>query len=677
MAVNEAQSSAEAERCKLAGLIADHLETLSRQIADAYSQHIFENRYILHPRRLEELGGEELEQFLAFINSREKQDARSLGRRRATEGLSHRSVTALFGLLETFFVLQLSNEDQRLLRFAVQSMDAFRAGYLDGYIQAREEEILKDQEQLRLALSAALDRQRRELLIKNHAIHTATYGVILWDMEVQITYANPAVLRMWDYPSQEKMLEDIKNWKFAGTVPSIIEELRERGHWHGENTIQLADGRSLDMEIYASLIRDEQNQPIGYISSFYDITQRKRLEAQFRQSQKMEALGQLAGGIVHDFNNLLTAISGYAQLALMDLHEGNRYYQDFQQVKKATDRGKELTEELRLFTRQSAGTREPVDLNAIVEETTKILARTFPPQLRIAMELDPQLKGLLGNTSQMSQMVMNLCVNARDAILGTMKTGAGSEDGIGAPRKSQGLLVLRTGNQDLDAATASRFLDAKPGSYVCLTVQDNGVGIPSAHLDRLFEPFFTTKGEKSGTGLGLAVVYGIVQSHGGFIEVQSREKEGSTFWVYLPAQPEAGRERRPADSAANLTVGRGTLLVVEDDSQVREMIVETLTKSGYTVLIARNGVEALSLYQSSPHPVDLVILDLVMPQMGGKECYYRLKSLNPKLKILVMTGFTADGSAEEFRREGASGVITKPFELHEFTETIQRIIRKK
>jgi two-component system cell cycle sensor histidine kinase/response regulator CckA len=677
MAANEIQRSAEADRNRLAGLIGAHLETLSREISEAYAQHIFDNRYILHPRRLQELGGEELEQFLAFLSSGEEQDARSLGRRRATEGLSHRSVASLFGLLENFFVLQLSKDDQQSLRFAGRCMDTFRSAYLDGFIQAREEEILKDQEQLRVALSTALDRQRRELVIKNHAIHTATYGVILWDMEAQITYANPAVLRMWDYPSQEKLLEDIKNWKFAGDVPSIITGLRERGHWHGENTLQLASGRSLDMEIYASLIRDEQNQPIGYISSFYDITERKRLEAQFRQAQKMEALGQLAGGIVHDFNNLLTAISGYAQLALMGLHEGNKYYQDFQQVKKATDRGKELTEELRLFTRQSAGTREPVDLNAIVEETTKILARTFPPELRIALELDPQLKGILGNTSQMSQMVMNLCVNARDAILGSWTTEGGPEIGIGTPRQNQGLLVLRTRNEDLDAAAASRFLDAKPGSYVCLTVQDNGVGIPSAHLDRLFDPFFTTKGEKSGTGLGLAVVYGIVQSHGGFIEVQSREKVGSTFWVYLPAQPEAGRERRPADSAADLATGRGTLLVAEDDPQVRDMIIETLTKSGYTVIIARNGIEALSLYQSSPQPVDLVILDLVMPQMGGKECYYRLKSLNPKVKILVMTGFTADSSAEEFRREGASGVITKPFELHEFTETIQRIIRKK
>jgi signal transduction histidine kinase/CheY-like chemotaxis protein len=433
--------------------------------------------------------------------------------------------------------------------------------------------------------------------------------------------------------------------------------------------VELADGRSLNLEIYASLIRDEQDQPIGYITSFYDITQRKRLEAQFRQSQKMEALGQLAGGIVHDFNNLLTAISGYAQLALMELPEGDKYHQDFQQIKKATDRGKELTEELRIFTRQSSGSREPVDLNAIVEETTKILARTFPPELRITLELDPQLKGILGHPSQMSQMVMNLCVNARDAILSALKG-----EGTGAPRKDRGLLTLRTRNQDLDAAAAFRFLNAKPGSYVCLSVQDNGIGMSAAQLDRLFEPFFTTKGEKSGTGLGLAVVYGIVQSHGGFIDVRSREKEGSTFWVFLPAKLKAGREHRPADAAADLAAGKGTILVAEDDPQVREMITETLTKSGYAVIMAQNGLEAFSLYKASSRPVDLVILDLVMPQMGGKECYYRLKSLNPKLKILVMTGFTADGSAEEFRREGASGVIIKPFELQEFTEIIQRIL---
>ncbi len=669
MSADEKQRSAETEGGKLAGLIRAHYQTLSRDISEAYARHIFKNRYILHPRRLEELGGEELNQFLAFLLSGEEQEARSLGRKRAAEGLSHRSVVALFGLLEKFFILLLSKEDQRLLRFAGQCMDAFRSAYLDGYIQEREQEIHKDQEQLRVALSTALDRQRRELLLKNHAIHTATYGILLWNLEARITYANPAAYRMWGYSAQGEESLQLKTWIQTGEIHGIITELRERGSWHGERGLELADGRSLNLEIYASLIRDEQNQPIGYITSFYDITERKRLEAQFRQAQKMEALGQLAGGIVHDFNNLLTAISGYAQLALMELPEGDKHYQDFQQIKKATDRGKELTEELRIFTRQSSGSREPVDLNAIVEETTKILARTFPPELRITLELDPQLKGILGHPSQMSQMVMNLCVNARDAILSALKAEAS-----GAPRKSRGLLTLRTRNQDLDAEAASRFLNAKPGSYVCLSVQDNGIGMSAAHLERLFEPFFTTKGEKSGTGLGLAVVYGIVQSHGGFVEVQSREKEGSTFWVFLPAPLKAGREHRPADAAADLAAGKGTILVAEDDPQVREMITETLTKSGYAVIIARNGLEAVSLYQGSQRPVDLVILDLVMPQMGGKECYYRLKSLNPKVKILVMTGFTADGSAEEFRREGASGVIIKPFELQEFTETIQRIV---
>ena len=672
MAVNETQHSAQAERIKLADLIRAKFETLSRDISELYGQHIFDNRYILHPRRLEELGGEELDQFLSFLSSGEENDARSLGRKRSAEGLSHRSITALFGLLERFFILLLSKEDQRLLRFSAQCMDAFRSAYMDGYIQEREQEILKDQEQLRVALSTALDRQRRELLIKNHAVHTATYGIILWDLEARMTYANPAALRMSGYSDLEKMFEDFKKWSQTEEIRSIIAELRERGSWHGERGVELAGGRALDMEIYASLIRDEQNQPIGYISSFYDITERKRLEAQFRQAQKMEALGQLAGGIVHDFNNLLTAISGYAQLALMELPEGDKHHQDFQQIKKATDRGKELTEELRLFTRQSTGNLEPVDLNAIVEETSKILARTFPPELRISLELDPQLKAILGHPSQMSQMVLNLCVNARDAIISALQG-----EGTAARRKSHGLLTLRTRNQDLDTAAASRFLNAKPGRYVCLRVQDNGTGIPAAHLDRLFEPFFTTKGEKSGTGLGLAVVYGIVRSHGGFIEVHSREREGSTFWVFLPAQLEAGSEHRPAEAAADLASGKGTILVAEDDPQVREMITETLTKSGYEVIMARNGLEAFSLYKASPRPVDLVILDLVMPQMGGKECYYRLKSLNPKIKILVMTGFTADGLAEEFRREGASGVIIKPFELHEFTETIQRILSAK
>jgi two-component system cell cycle sensor histidine kinase/response regulator CckA len=663
------QRAAGTEGGKLAGFLRARSQSISRDISEAYARHIFKNRYVLHPRRLEELGGEELDRFLAFLLSGEEQETRSLGAKRAAEGLSHRSILSLFAVLEDSFLLPISKEDPSSLRVAEQCLQAYRSAYLDGYIQAREEEILKDQEQLRVALSTALDRQRRELLLKNHAIHTATYGILLLDLEARITYANPAAYRMWGQATQGEGSAQLKSWIQTGEIHHVIGELRKRGRWHGERRAELADGRSLTLEIYASLIRDEQSQPIGYITSFYDITERKRLEAQFRQAQKMEALGQLAGGIVHDFNNLLTAISGYAQLALMELPQGDKHHQDFQQIKKATDRGKELTEELRIFTRQSSGSREPVDLNAIVEETTKILKRTFPPELRITLELEPQLKRILGHPSQMSQMVMNLCVNARDAIISALKP-----ETTGAPRKDRGLLTLRTRNLELDALAASRFLNAKPGSYVCLSVQDNGIGMSAAHMERLFEPFFTTKGEKSGTGLGLAVVYGIVQGHSGFIEVHSREKEGSTFWVFLPAQLQPGRERRPVDSGADLAAGRGTILVAEDDPQVRDMITETLTKSGYAVLLARNGLEAVSLYQGSPRPVDLVILDLVMPQMGGKECYFRLKSLNPKVKILVMTGFTADGSAEEFRREGASGVIIKPFELQEFTETIQRIV---
>jgi two-component system cell cycle sensor histidine kinase/response regulator CckA len=657
----------------LLDLIHSEQDELKQRLTQLFRSAAFDNRFTLHPRRLAELGGKLLHEFESFLQNQDSGTVVEAGRARAREGLNPQTLMSCGHLLQEFWMERLDKNTSQAMRQALSSVDSFTAAYLYGYIQAREEEVLKDQEQLRVALSTALDSQRRELLIKNHAIHTATYGIILWDLEAQVTYANPAVLRMWGFPSRERMLEDGNYRSYAGDVPAIITELNKRDSWHGENTVRFADGRALDMEIYASLIRDEQDRPIGYISSFYDITERKRLEVQFRQAQKMEALGQLAGGIVHDFNNLLTAISGYAQLALMELPEGTKHHQDFQQIKRATDRGKELTEELRIFTRQSTGNRKPVDLNAIVEETTKILARTFPPELRISLELDPQLKGILAQTSQMSQMVMNLCVNARDAILSALK----AEEELGKAQKSQGLLVLRTRNQDLDAATASRYLNAKPGSYVCLTVQDNGVGIPDANLDRVFEPFFTTKGEKSGTGLGLAVVYGIVRGHGGFIEVQSRQKEGSTFWVFLPAQYEPGRERRPADSGADLAFGKGTILVADDDPQVREMISETLTKSGYAVLIARDGVETLSQYQSSPQPIDLVILDLVMPQMGGRECYYRLKGLNPKVKILVMTGFTADASAEDFRREGASAVITKPFGLREFTETIQRIVRKK
>jgi two-component system cell cycle sensor histidine kinase/response regulator CckA len=656
----------------LTGLIAEHAEELCRSLQALLTEKAFKNRYTLHPRRLGELATELVEQFQEFLRERDSRKTVQYGGKLAQEGLGQSPLCAIGALLRSAYTVE--ETAARELVELVSLVDEFVSALLEGYIGAREEQILMDQQQLRLALSTALERQRRELHIKNHAIHTSINGIVLCSLEGDITYANPAVLRMWGYAGADALMGSPCAELLGGEGGFILKTIREKGSWQGELSVARLDGVPFEVAVSASAILGESNEPAGIIAFFYDVTERKRLEGQFRQAQKMDALGQLAGGIVHDFNNLLTAISGYTQLALMDVPKESKLYEDFLQIKTATDRGKELTQELRLFTRQTSSKRELLNPNPVVDETYKLLLRTFPPEVKINLSLDPEISPVRANPSQMSQMIMNLCMNARDAILSATE---GSRE---SSAQARGQLTLRTFDTELEWHTAALYLNARPGRYACIAVEDTGVGIPADHMERLFEPFFTTKGSQGGTGLGLAVVFGIVQNHEGFIDVQSKEGQGSTFTVYLPVAEEGSESeaQKPADTyAPDLTAGKGTILVVEDNAQVQGMMIRALRESGYRVHGARNGVEAIAAYKEQGKRVDLVVLDMIMPQMGGRECFYRLKKLNPRVKVLIITGFTTDGSLEDFLEEGARGIITKPFELHAFTETVQRLIAEK
>lgn len=652
-------------------LLDKHGHELIQVIASSFMSHIWENRYVLHPRRIREMSGEEVGRFGDYLQSFDTTVSLELGRQRAKEGLASESLISIGGLLRQFFHSRLEGKNAKIVSAVIELVDEFMSTYLLGYIESREEQILKDQEQLRIALSTALERQRKELFVKNYAIHTSINGIIIANLAAKITYVNPAFLKMWGYGGENDVLNTKLSDLWGPDQAKTIEgSLKRDNGWQGEVACTRQNGESFDVAISASLILDENSNPVGVMTSLIDVTQRHRLEAQFRQAQKMEALGQLAGGIVHDFNNLLTAISGYAQLELMDLPDTSPQYNDFLQIKIATDRGMDLTQELRMFTRQGSGNMEPLDPNEVIEETINILKRTFPPEIKIKLNLDPGLRPTKANPSQIVQMLMNLCVNARDAIeilSEDTRRGAGGEP-VG------GVITMQTENVDLDVFAASRYLNAKPGEYVCISVQDTGNGMSSKIMDRLFEPFFTTKGEKRGTGLGLAVVYGIVQTHSGFIDLQSQPGEGSTFKIYLPVNKDMKIQTKSAVYSPNLTAGKGTVLVADDDNQVKDMVLRALEKSGYSVITAENGYEAMVKYQENRDVIDLVVLDMIMPQMSGRECLFQLRKINPSVKVLIMTGYTTGGSAEDLLEEGAARVIRKPFELQVFTEAVQSVI---
>jgi two-component system cell cycle sensor histidine kinase/response regulator CckA len=413
------------------------------------------------------------------------------------------------------------------------------------------------------------------------------------------------------------------------------------------------DGSQFWARIEATVTVDGEGQAVCR-ATMSDITERKQLEAQLRQMQKMEAIGQLAAGICHDFNNLLTPMGGFADLLLWKAPEGSKEQRYLHQIKVAAQRAAALTGQLLLFTRQARGERHPVQLNKVVEETRHLLERSIPKEITIELDLESELWAVEADSSQMSQVLMNLCVNARDAM------------------PEGGSLTLETRNVTLDEEYARLVLEARPGRYVRLSVSDTGCGMSLEVQARLFEPFFTTKGMGEGTGLGLAMVYGIVKGHEGFIQVYSEEGRGSTFHVYLPAIEVAVEERGVEE--LEWPTGTETILVVDDEDGVRALGQAVLEDCGYSVLIAEDGVHALEVYQARGGEVALVVLDVIMPRMSGLECLRRLREMDPDVKVLISTGYTARGLAQELVGKGALGVVRKPFRIQDFATAVRAAI---
>ena len=618
----------------------------------------FDNRYSLHPRRLAGLGAELVDLVLRFVESPDQSGAFSFGQNAAREGVGDKTIVLLGSTLHGFCAEQVGI-DAGVGRDCLQAIDSLCTSMLEGFMMARESQILTDQEQLRRALSTALASQGHELLIKDHAIATTINGILLADLSGKVTYVNPSFLTLWGFTSPEEAVgRSIEDFWGGEDARKIRESLPGAGGWRGEISARLRDQAGLTVELSASLIRDEKGHAIGIMSSFVDVTERKRLQSQVLQAQKMEALGQLAGGIAHDFNNLLTAISGYLQLLLIDAPRDTQMYQDLMQITTAVDRGTALTRQLRFFTRQTTGKRQVVSMNEIARETLEIIKRTFPPQISIELALSPTLDSVEADPNQLSQVLVNLCVNARDAMMDR----AGGASG--------GTLTIETSNVDLSEADAARQVNARPGRYVALRVRDTGTGIAPEILDKLFVPFVTTKPARSGTGLGLAVVYGIVASHHGFVDVASEAGKGAVFEVFLPMSTRQMDVPVPESPAASLAQGQGTILVVDDEPQVREIITRILTGCGYTVITASDGTDALERYGTGAG-IDLVILDMVMPGMGGRECLKRMREANPGARILIVTGYTSDGSSRELLGAGAAGIVEKPLHVSGFAETVR------
>jgi len=643
-------------------LLRERQDLLRAQLGSRLGELVFANRYALHPRRLAQLGAELSESFLGFLEDPAKVDALAKGQDLAREGIGARTIIAVAEALRSFCRQQLQDE-AALLGPALDAAEEYGSRCLEGFMATQEALILKDQEQLRRALSSALESQSRELLVKNHAVNTSINGIMLTDLEGKVTWVNSSFLALWGYASAPETIGMPMTafWaeEDARRAPDV---LSSSGGWRGELLAKRRDGNSFPVEVSASLIRNEEGTAIGVMTSFVDATERKRLQAQVIQAQKMEALGQLAGGITHDFNNLLMAIGGFVQILLYQAPRDSRMHQDLMQIQSAVERGTGLTRQLRFFTRQTTGIRAVVSLNDAVRETWEILKHTFPPEIRIRLDLVPSLHMIEADPNQMSQVLMNLCVNARDAM---MEPGS-------PPR---GTLTIETENITLTAEKVSRYATARPGDFVAVRVRDTGTGIAAEVHDRLFIPFITTKSVRSGTGLGLAVVYGIVTNHQGFIDVHSVPGRGTEFELLFPRTLRK-REGPEVEAVSGLVRGSGTVLVVDDDQQIREIMRRVLSDCGYTAISAGDGREALERFGRGIG-IDLVILDVIMPALGGKECLAELRKRDPAVRVLVTTGYTSDGTAQEMLQHGALGIIEKPLDLKAFAAMVARYISSK
>jgi PAS domain S-box-containing protein len=383
--------------------------------------------------------------------------------------------------------------------------------------------------------------------------------------------------------------------------------------------------------------------------------EKRRLQAQLLQAQKMEAIGTLAGGLAHDFNNLLQAVQGYAELVLLRKNKDEPGHRELHEIIRAARKGTELTRQLLTFSRKVESKLRPMDLNRTVEQVQGLLTRTIPKMIEIELRLADDLKMVNADPTQLEQVLMNLAVNAKDAM------------------REGGKLFIETRNVSLDKGYCDTHLGGKPGDFVLLMVSDTGHGIDQETLEHIFEPFFTTKGVGRGTGLGLAMVYGIVKSHNGYITCYSEVGHGTTFKIYLPAveeAPEAPREREERLPQG----GTETILLVDDEESVRQLGKQMLEVVGYRVLVASDGEEALALYPKRMGDVALVILDLIMPGMGGKTCGEALLRLNPRVKLLIASGYSVNGRLEEPLRSGARGFISKPYDLRDLLKRVRHIL---
>jgi two-component system cell cycle sensor histidine kinase/response regulator CckA len=524
---------------------------------------------------------------------------------------------------------------------------------------------LEDQKYI-LAFDRDITERRRgeEALREAHQtlhalIQASPLAIFVMDLEGHLRLWNPAAERMFGWKEAEvlgRLLPTVPKDQVAESKARLKRILAGESLHGLELQRRKKDGTLIDISVFTAPLYDAQGRITGFMAMNTDITESKRLKEQLLQAQKMEVVGRLAGGVAHDFNNLLTAITGYSELVLSFMEEDNPLRQDVAEIRKAGDRAASLTRQLLAFSRKQVLQPKVLDLNLVVDNLGNMLKRLIGSNIELVTIPEPNLGRVMADPGQIEQVLLNLAINARDAM------------------PQGGRLSLETANLDLEESHARRHMDVLPGPYVLLTVRDTGCGMDRETRSHIFEPFFTTKETGKGTGLGLSTVYGIIKQSGGHIEVRSKPGQGTTFRVYLPRIDGAVEPVVPDSRDTEAYRGQETILLVEDEDGVRQLVSTILKRQGFTVIEARHGPDALSLTAQHQGPIHLILTDIVMPGMGGQELAQCLQSLHPGLKVLYMSGYPEKTGLHQGLSEEEICYLQKPFEAQGLLRRVRELL---
>jgi PAS domain S-box-containing protein len=501
-------------------------------------------------------------------------------------------------------------------------------------------------------------KAKRAEQIYRSLLHSSADAISTYDLKGGTVYISPAFTKIFGWTLEEmegKRMPFVPESESESTM-TIIRDLVENGTpCQGLETKRLTkDGRLLDVSISASRYNDHEGNPIGILVILRDISEKKRLEAQLQYIERMEAVGTLAGGIAHDFNNLMMGMLGNISLILYDIGTESPHYEKLKNIEKLIQSGSKLTSQLLGYARKGKYEVRPTSLNQLVKESSVTFGRTRK-EIVIYRELAEDLSSVMADEAQIQQVLMNLFINAADAMPGG------------------GDLFLKTMNVTHEDIGDKPY-KPKSGDYILLKVKDTGMGMDQKTMVRIFEPFFTTKELGRGSGLGLASAYGIIKGHGGYIDVESKKGQGATFNIYFPASEKS--IRKTSEISERIMEGNETILLVDDEALVIDVGVQLLGKLGYTVIEAKSGRDAIRIFKEQNHTIDMLILDMVMPNMGGGEVFDQIKRIDPKVKVLLSSGYSVNGQATEILKRGCEGFIQKPFNMEDLSKKIREVLNR-